>query len=309
MPGAVRMIFPAMGTVNSISIFDAGQQGAAISARDLVMRLERYLSLFRPESELSRFNALPGGTWMPVSEDTFALFCASVHYGRITDGAFDVTAGPLTALWRDAIKEQRIPADSDIISRKRLVDYKAISLDDGQGRVRLRCDGQSVDFGGIAKGYAADRVFDIMHKSAVQNAVINFGGTVGVLGKAQLIGIQHPCRPTGEPMGTLTLQNAFAVTSGGYERGFTVNGERYHHIIDPRSGMPSQCGLLSVTLVGEEAAALDALATAVFVLGAERSLPLLRSMKIEALFVTAEGAVLVTPGLEKSFRLLDQKGA
>ena len=143
MPGAVRMIFPAMGTVNSISIFDAGQQGAAISARDLVMRLERYLSLFRPESELSRFNALPGGTWMPVSEDTFALFCASVHYGRITDGAFDVTAGPLTALWRDAIKEQRIPADSEIISRKRLVDYKAISLDDGQGRVRLRCDGQS----------------------------------------------------------------------------------------------------------------------------------------------------------------------
>ena len=113
---------------------------------------------------------------------------------------------------------------------------------------------------------------------------------------------------TTKALGTLKLQDAFAVTSGSYERGFTSGGIRRHHIIDPRTGEPSRSGLASVTLIGTRAAELDALATAVFILGAEASVPLLQSRQIEAVFVTETGSVFVTPGLRPSFQIL-QKGA
>ena len=305
----VQTMFPALGTVNTITLYDTAHKSVADDARSFVCELDRKLSVFRPDSELSRFNALRGGEWMSVSEDTFVIFRESILCGKLTNGAFDVTAGPLSALWREAIRTCRLPTTAELQRAKRLVDYRDLRFNDTKKRVCLQKSGQSVDFGGIAKGYAADKVVEQLQCSGVQNAVVNLGGTVGVLGRPQRVGIQDPSRPTGAPLGALTLQNEFAVTSGSYERGAVIDGKRRHHIIDPRTGMPSCSGLLSVTLVGQCATELDALATAAFILGAEDAVPILRSRGIEAVFVTETGEVLVTPDLQSNFQLFQQKGA
>ena len=305
----VQTMFPALGTVNTITIYDAAYKSVADDARSLVCGLHRTFSVFRPDSELSRFNELRGGEWMSVSEDTFAVFQESVFCGNLTDGAFDVTAGPLSAIWRDAIRTRRMPSAGEIRRAKRLTDYRGLRLDEKKRQACLRKNGQKADFGGIAKGYAADRVAEMLRHKGVKDAIINLGGTVGVIGRTQRVGIQDPFRPTGTPLGALTLQNGFSVTSGSYERGAVMDGVHRHHIIDPRTGMPSDSGLLSVTLVGQRAAELDALATAAFILGAETALPLLRSRGIEAVFVTEGGEVLVTHALKSSFQLFQQKGA
>ncbi|MBO4830977.1 MAG: FAD:protein FMN transferase [Oscillospiraceae bacterium] len=306
---AVQTMFPALGTVNTITLYDTPQKLPADCARSLICSLDRSLSVFRPDSEISRLNARAGCGWTEISPDAFSVFRESLRCSELTDGAFDVTAGPLSALWRDAIRERKLPSARDIRRARRLTGYRDLQLDDMNSRARLRKAGQSVDLGGIAKGYAAGRAAGILRDAGVSNAVINLGGTVGVLGRAQTVGIQDPCRPTGTPLGSLTLKDAFAVTSGGYERGFTIDGVRRHHIIDPRTGTPSDSGLLSVTLVGRRPAELDALATAVFILGAEASMPLLRERDIGAVFVTEEGGVFITPDLSPDFKLYRQKGA
>ncbi|MBO4872987.1 MAG: FAD:protein FMN transferase [Lachnospiraceae bacterium] len=308
MGGALQTLFPAMGTVNSILIYDPARKNAAEEIRFFVRSLDRKLSVFRPDSEISRFNALDGGEWMTVGEDSFAIFRESIRCSRLTGGAFDVTAGPLSALWREAIRSRRLPEETAVRKAGQLVNYRDLGLKEEQRQVCLQKKEQSVDFGGIAKGYAADRAVRILREAGVKNALINFGGTVGVLGEPKMVGIQDPFRPTGEPFGVLTLQDSFAVTSGSYERGFARGGVRWHHIIDPRTGMPSDSGLRSVTLVGTRAAELDALSTAVFILGAEAALPLLQSRALEAVFITETGQVLVTPGLQSDFRLICQKG-
>ena len=305
---AVRNMFPALGTLNTVTLYDTADTRPTDEVRDFIVHLDRTLSVFRPDSELSRLNALRGGRWTEVGEDTFAIFRESIRCSRLSGGAFDVTAGPLSALWREAIRTRQLPSKKMIRKARKLVGYQSLKLDEVRRRVCLRKTGQRVDFGGIAKGYAADKAAGMLRAAGVRNAVINLGGTVGVVGPEQRIGIQDPFRPTGEALGTLTLQDAFAVTSGSYERGFTSGGIRRHHIIDPRTGEPSRSGLASVTLIGTRAAELDALATAVFILGAEASVPLLQSRQIEAVFVTETGSVFVTPGLRPSFQIL-QKGA
>ena len=308
MSSTVQTMFPAMGTVNSITVYDPEQKSAAEEVCSFVRSLDRKLSLFRPDSEISRFNALNGGEWTEVSEDCFAVFRESVRCAALTGGAFDITAGPLSALWREAIRTRQLPEEPAVRKARSLVNYRDLGLKEDRRQACLRKKEQSVDLGGIAKGYAAGRAAWILREAGVKNALINFGGTAGVLGEPKNVGIQDPFRPTGEPFAVLRLQDAFAVTSGSYERGFTRDGVRRHHIIDPRSGQPSGSGLMSVTLVGTHAAELDALATAAFILGAEAALPLLQSLAVGAVFVTETGRVLATPDLQPDLKLIHRKG-
>lgn len=161
------------------------------------------------------------------------------------------------------------------------------------GTAFLTQEGMQIDLGGIAKGYAADEVRRILQEQGVKSAQINFGGTVVVWGQPQHIGIQNPFQKTGSPMADLLVENKAIVTSGVYEQCFFHKGKRLHHIIDPRTGRPS----LSVTLIGDEAAQLDALATAVCCLGIQEGLPILQKYGIEAVFVTDDGIVQAAPAL------------
>lgn len=296
--------FPAMGTIHTITIFDAEGPRAAGDAREYLMTLNRAWTCFRTDSLISRINQNAGRAPVAVDEDTFRVLQLAKGYSRLTEGAFDVTAGPLADLWRRAMQERRLPADEDVRQALALVDWQDLALDEEAHTVLLKRPGQRNDLGGIAKGYAVDGLRQRLKERGVGRALLDLGGTVATVGCRQPVGIRDPFDPHGAPMGTLSLEDRIAVTSGVYERFACLDGRRYHHIVDPRTGYPARSGLVSVTLVGERGMALDAMATAALILGPEQSMPLLGAEDMDAIFVTDQGHVLVTRGLKNEFHLL-----
>ena len=304
----LQTAFEALGTTNQIQVLAYRERSAAAKAlkqaQARVRVLHDRLSVFQPESELSLLNASAGCTSVAVSTDTYFLLSESRRYSALSDGAFSITTRVLSALWSIHARCGTVPSRAEVEHALTLVNDQDILLEDEEQTAGLRQFGQSVDLGAIAKGYAADEVRRILIEGGVTDALINLGGTVWVIGSAKNVGIQHPDRLTGIAMGRISLANACAVTSGDYERYYEVDGTRYHHIVDPRTGYPSRANLRSVTLIGDSALALDALSTAVFVLGAEAGLPLMREAGVEAVFVTDEMNVYCSDGLRGNFELL-----
>ena len=186
---------------------------------------------------------------------------------------------------------------------EQLAEQANVTLDEEAHTVLLEKAGQRIDLGGIAKGYAVDELRKRLRRHGVHRALLDLGGTVAALGCGLPVGIRDPFRLHGAPMGTLMLEDRIAVTSGVYERFAYMDGYRYHHVVDPRTGYPSKSGLVSVTLVGENGGALDAFATAALILGMEKSAPMLAEQGMDAVFVTEHGQVFVTRGLKRQFHL------
>ena len=228
----------------------------------------------------------------------------SVMYSRLTDGLFDITSRPLSQLWKNAIRCGQLPCESSLNKAQKLVNYKDIILDYTKRTVMLKNKGQQIDLGAIAKGYAADEVRNILHAYGIKNAVINFGGTIINMGQQRNIGIQMPFAPNGQSAASIKVENGKAVVSSGlYEQFCIIDGSFIHHIADIRTGKPSDSGLLGVTLVGDNAEELDALATAAFIMGAEKSIELLKHRNIEAIFITDDKKVYVTENLREKIRM------
>ena len=295
--------FPAMGTVHTVTIFDAEGPEAASDARAYLLDLHGAWSCFQGDSLISRINQAAGRQPVAVDEDTFEVLRQAKRYGRFTEGAFDVTVGPLADLWRRAMEERQLPGDEAVWQALALVNFANVTLDEEAHTVLLEKAGQRIDLGGIAKGYAVDELRKRLRRHGVHRALLDLGGTVAALGCGLPVGIRDPFRPDGAPMGTLMLEDRIAVTSGVYERFAYMDGYRYHHIVDPRTGYPSKSGLVSVTLVGENGGALDAFATAALILGMEKSAPMLAEQGMDAVFVTEQGQVFVTRGLKRQFHL------
>lgn len=294
----LRKIFPALGTVNTITLYDGFAPEIAVQVKKRVLDLHRRFSLFEQESDISKINEQAGMKAVPVHQDTFFVLFHALAYGRETQGAFDITSGAASRLWRDAVRSARIPSELDIAGCRSLCGLADLILDKADDTAFLRRNGQQIDLGGIAKGYAADEAVRILKKYKIHNALINFGGTVIAIGREQKIGIQNPFQTSGVSMADIMVKNKAVVTSGSYEQGFFFEGVRYHHIIDPRTGWPADSGLLSVTLIGDSAMELDALATGICVLGEKNSLPILERHGIEAIFISNDGEIKVTHGLQ-----------
>ncbi len=295
--------FPAMGTVHTVTIFDAEGPEAASDARAYLLDLHGAWSCFQGDSLISRINQAAGRRPVAVDEDTFEVLRQAKRYGRFTEGAFDVTVGPLADLWRRAMEERQLPGDEAVWQALALVNFANVTLDEEAHTVLLEKAGQRIDLGGIAKGYAVDELRKRLRRHGVHRALLDLGGTVAALGCGLPVGIRDPFRLHGAPMGTLMLEDRIAVTSGVYERFAYMDGYRYHHVVDPRTGYPSKSGLVSVTLVGENGGALDAFATAALILGMEKSAPMLAEQGMDAVFVTEQGQVFVTRGLKRQFHL------
>ena len=295
-PITVRKVFPAMGTVHTLAVEGEQALVAAERIKERIQTMDQKWSVFRENSEITALNR---GASVTVSEDTLRILKESVRISKETGGAFDITAGSLTKLWRQAMRDERIPDPREIPEALRHTGATGIRM--FGNRVKLK-RGRTVDLGGIAKGYALDRALELLKDAGTENAILNLGGTIVVTGRPVEIGIRNPFDPDGEPMGTLLLDNRCAVTSGSYERFVRIDGRTFHHIIDPRTGYPSDSGLVSVTLVGRNATVLDALATASFILGPFHALPLLKRYGIEAIFIKADGKVLKTEGLSNTFQ-------
>lgn len=268
--------FFAMNTLMSIEVRGADAEAAVAAAREEVYRLERLLSRTDPQSEISAINAAAGAEWTEVSEETFLLIQTAIHYGEETVGAFDVTIAPVMDLWGFSNGENRVPDDGEIESVLERIGYEHVLLDESDGRVKLQSPGMSLDLGAVAKGYAGDRVLQIIRQFEIEAALINLGGNVTVFGSKPngdpfRVAIKDP-ENGGAYLGILEADDTHVITSGGYERFFERDGKVYIHIMDPETGRPVRSDLLSVSVIGTDGAKSDILSTALFIMGRDEAI-------------------------------------
>jgi len=293
--------FRAMGTVNTIAVYQNHKDECLEAAVRKVRELHNKLSVYEMESEISRINSHAGESPVKISSDTMELLLMAKKYSAVSEGAFQATCRPLTALWHIGVKSGEVPSKGQIERAKALVSDDDLILDEKSGEAMLLRNGQGIDLGGIAKGFAADKAKQILEDGGVTEALINFGGTVSLIGSPRKIGIQHPRYDTGVSMGRLLVEKEAVVTSGDYERFFIRNGIRYAHILDPRTGAPAESGLCSVTVTGRSAAELDAVSTAIFVLGPQKGAALAERIGCGLILVTKELDVFVSENTAPRF--------
>jgi len=259
---------------------------------DEFKKLEAIFNLFDRNSELSRLNDSQRGT---VSEPLFHIIQRAREFYRRTDGAFDVTVGPAAMLWKKAIASKTLPAPEAVAQALSLVGSDFIYLDAKTREVVLLKSGMRIDLGGIAKGFALDRAVRKLKDARIDSALINAGGNVYCLGRNRRalwrVGVQDPFHE-GKVVDELALTNKAAATAGDYQQYAEINGRRYSHIIDPKTGRPARSGIVSATIIASDAAASDALSTACVVLGLEKSRKLLsRFADTKAVLVAADGTL------------------
>ncbi len=256
---------------------------------NLCTKYENKFSRTISDSEISKINK-SGGVPVEVSDETIELIQKGLDYGNLSNGAFDITIAPLSSLWDFKNNTGEIPADSLIQEAKSHVNYKNVVIDGNT--VQLLDSKASLDLGGIAKGYIADRLKEFLRENNIEHAMINLGGNVLTIGGKPddtpfHIGIQKPFAEQNETITSIPVTDRSVVSSGVYERYFKKDGKIYHHLLDSATGYPKENNLLSVTILSDSSADGDALSTTCFTLGLEKGMELINRLdNVDAIFVT-----------------------
>jgi thiamine biosynthesis lipoprotein len=257
----------------------------------------------QPPSDVVRINAAAGKpTPVPVSEETLQVIQASLDMSRRSDGAFDITYAAMRGLWKfDEDLDKHIPPAAEIERRRQLIDYRDVIVDAKKRTVRLRRPGMRLGLGGIAKGYAVDRCAEVLRRHGLRDFMVQAGGDLFVAGQKGsahwMVGVRDPRAPRGI-IAKMAIQDHAFSTAGDYERAFLIDGKRYHHIIDPKTGYPATASR-GVTIFAPTAFLADALDDAVFILGPERGMALVDSYPgCSAMIVDAANKVWVSKSLE-----------
>lgn len=307
----------AMDTAMVLTAYGKESTRAVYDAEEEVRRLDALLSRTSGSSEVSMLNGA-GGEMVPVGAEICTLIQTAGDFTEATGGAFDITIAPVVSAWGFTTDSYQVPDREALQTLLESVGMEHVHLSGGSARLD---PGTMIDLGGIAKGYTADRVAEIFQEHAVPRGKVELGGNILVIGDkpdgtAWRVGVQDPKHPD-EADGlvcVLNLTDAFAVTSGSYQRYFEQDGKRYHHIIDPATGCPADSGLTSVTVVADSAQGngtmCDALSTALFVMGEDKALDFWRSgvYDFQLVLVTEDGRVVVTEGLKDGFVEMEESG-
>lgn len=289
-------------------------------------KYEKMLSKTIETSDIARINAA-GGKAVKVNDETIEVIQKGILYGELSQGAFDITIGKATDLWgfREAEAGEetesgmsgQVPDVDTLAETMKHVDWSKVKIKGNS--VQLEDPEMELDLGGIAKGYIADKVTQFLEDAGVTSAIVDLGGNiVAIGGKAEslldtgaeqskfTIGIKDPQSESGGLIGTIPAADKTVVTSGTYERYFVADGKKYHHILDSKSGMPTDTDVLSVTIISEKghSADCDALSTSCLALGVEKGMALVQNIAdTEAIFVDSDGQIHMTSegiGFEKS---------
>jgi thiamine biosynthesis lipoprotein len=292
-----------MGTVVEITLVAEEQdtaQKAALQAFQEIRRIEYLMSPWIESSDINRINRSAGDDGVKVSPETMEVLKMAQEVSKLSEGGFDITVGPLVQLWRKAREGGKPPEMEEVKETLNLVNFRNLKTHYG-GKVSLKKKGMTIDLGGIAKGYAVDRAFELLKGLGYRSFLVNAGGDLRVEGSKPegpwSIGIQHPRDPE-KMMARISISNTAVATSGDYETFFIHQGKRYHHILNPRNGFPAE-GCQSVTVLHNEGATADALATAIFVLGPEKGYALCQRLEgVDCLIVDRDGKTVFTQNLK-----------
>jgi thiamine biosynthesis lipoprotein len=283
---------PHMGTLVRIKLYAAGVEQARDAFRaafGLIAGIDAALSDYKPESEVSRLSRAAAGEPVPVSEDLFRVLSVAQELAASTDGAFDVTLGPVTRLWREARKRGEPPDARALREASAVSGYRKLRLNERFRTVTLEKAGMQLDLGGIAKGYAADAALGVLRESGIRSALVAVSGDVACSGpppgkRGWRIAAGPLPEDSSARLPVLVLSNAAVSTSGDAEQYLDFGGRRYSHIVDPQSG-EGLTRRIGVTVVASSGIRADGLATAVSVLGAERGIALIEESSDAAAWI------------------------
>ena len=281
-------------------------------AENLCRHYEQMMSKSIETSDVYRLNHANGEEIL-IDVETARLIEKAIKYSELSDGYFDITILPVKELWDFKAQNPQVPTQEQIDQAKKSVNYKNIYIgteskdakDEVVGVEASLQNGAMIDLGGIAKGYIADRVAEMMKNEGVTKGIVNLGGNVLMVGEKEhgvpwSVGIQDPSGAQNAYVTSVQIVDESVVTSGVYERYFEKDGVIYHHLLDPFTGRPVDNDLVSVSIVSKNSVDCDALSTSCFVLGAEKGLALIESLPdVEALFITEEGGFIQSSGMDK----------
>lgn len=314
------LVFEAMDTFMTIKSYGKNAHKANLLAKKEIENLEANLSTTNQNSEIYRINQVsekalnndgaPSALRFPLSKTTRDLTAFSLMMAEASGAAFNIFLYPVTKAWGFTTKEYKVPPDSLITSLLPLTDYKNAVLN---GQELQITSGMQLDFGGIGKGFAGDKAIEVLKANGIESAILDLGGNIQLLGSKPdgsdwNIGLRNPWESTASPILSLKLSDSAIITSGGYERYFTGDdGKNYIHIFDSKTGRPVSNKLVSVTIICKEGRFGDALSTALFVMGRDKTLDFWRSFKeceFDFIMIFEDKTLLYTKPLSEKMTLL-----
>jgi FAD:protein FMN transferase len=304
----VRRSFKAMATTITVAAYSHQAEQAFKIVAEIFHDVDQRMSEWKPRSPIGTLNRVAGSGRVKLPDDLYQLVQRGVELGKMTEGAFDVSWAALWGVWDFRAEKPRVPSAESIAEKVALIDYRKIVLDEKGKFVSLSQKGMKIGLGGIAKGYALDIARERLGKAGIKDFLISGGGQVCAGGQRNgrnwRVGIRDPRGPRDDYLAKLDVSDRTVSTSGDYERFFLIDGIRYHHIIDPRTGYPSK-GLRSVSVIAADATLADALSTAAMILGKEKSLKLAGSLPgVELIMVDREGKLSTTPGVGADLQIV-----
>ena len=291
----------ALDTAITLKVYGSKRVVVLKKLEDKINELDEMLSTGKETSEVSRLNRSGVAVLSPTVAN---LVKRSLDIYKKTDGLFDITIYPLMELWGFPTKNYRVPSEKEIEEKLKLVGSDKIDFNEETRKISFKNKGMEIDFGGIGKGYITDELVKILTDEKVESAIINLGGNVFGFrkkpdGSLWNIAIRDPNEPD-KYMAAIRLEDSAVITSGGYERYFEENGIIYHHILDPRTGKPSDSGLKSVSIISKDGTLADALSTSLFIMGEEKAIGYWKKngSDFDILLMTKDNRLLVSEGIK-----------
>jgi len=317
-PTKVQYSDHAMGTNVTVWLWTGDERAAAQAAEAVfaeMKRLDKKMTTWEADSEVSQINTAAGVKPVKVSEETYAVIDRAVDISRRSKGVFDISIGAFKGVWKfDEDIDFSLPDPADVKKRLALVGWKDIVLGgkEGQRTVFLRRKGMSITLGGIAKGYAVDKCVELLRKRGLTDFMIQAGGDMYIAGSKSgdpwMVAIRDPRGPANTFFATAPIENHSFSTSGDYERGFVKDGVRYHHILDTRNGQPAHASR-SVTVRAKDAFTADAWSKVMFIMGPKDALELIKREKLtdfEVVWVDDKNQIVMTDGMRGVLHVLKE---
>jgi thiamine biosynthesis lipoprotein len=294
---------PMMGTEISVLLWHDDPVAGELLVEQVFAdahRIDLLMSTYIEDSRISDINRRAANEPVHAGDELFQLIRRSLDISVLTRGAFDITYESVGQHYD--FRNRRRPDDATVAEERKLIDWKFVELDQAGGTVSFRERGVRINLGGIAKGYVVERGIDILRMNGVEHGIVTAGGDSRLLGDRRgqpwMVGIRDP-RKDGQVAISVPLEDEAISTSGDYERYFEEDGVRYHHILQPSTGVPAS-GVHSATVFGPDAVFTDALSTSVFVMGIDKGLRLIATLPdYESIVIDADGQIYYSDGLQQ----------
>ena len=299
-----------MGTAITISIYDTKDEKILDKAFDRIREIEKLTSINIENTEIDKINK-NAGKKVKVSDDTYKIIKSGHEYSKLSQGSYDISIGPLVDIWNIGDENAKVPSEEEINKALSYINYKDIELNYETKEVMLKNENMKIDLGSIAKGYAADEVVKLLKSEKIERAIIDLGGNVYALGEKEenqkwTIGIQDPFKERGNVVGSLDISNQAVVTSGIYERFLEVDGQKYHHILNPKTGYPYETDIEGVSIIADNAIDADAISTLVFTKGLKQGMEFIEGKDgVEAIFIGTDKKVYISSGIKGNFSIMN----